>query len=122
MLIDKISEIDPDDDAMIDLELLAAKFGIFNMTVVIMKTNKFQNQKDQRIQMTFTVETYRQVVAELISLAVLNFASVKHDYFSVAINTELAQNFYRVYTIDEHHTFANNFLKQALQILDKYED
>ncbi len=121
MLLNLVSEIDLNDAYMKELEQLASRFGIFNMTVVVMKTNKFQALRDTKVQLTFDVTTYRQIVSELISLAILNYASAKYENFSIAINTELAQNFYRIYSAEDHKKVAENFLRQVLQILDRYE-
>ncbi len=121
MLLDKIIDIDPEDQTISDLADLANKFGIFNMTAVLIKVKEFQALNGQRVKISFDEETYRQVVATFLSLAILNIASFKHENFSILINQEMAQNFTRIYSADDHQEFAEKYISQALFIINEYE-
>ncbi len=121
MLIDLIKDIDRSDITMEVLEVLATKYGLFNMTVVLMKIQKLDAKNGDRLLLYFDETTYRETVATFLAMAVMNFASAKHEHFSIRVNSDLAAELSRSYSIDEHIDIAMGYLAQAKEIIGRYE-
>lgn len=121
MLLELVSDIDPQDEAMINLELLASRYGIFNMTVVLMKIKHIRDLDGQRVPLYFDETTYRETVGTLLSLAILNFAAARYGKFLIPVSETVNEGFFQNRPPEAHVAAAHEFLLQAAQIIDKYE-
>ncbi|KKS94678.1 MAG: hypothetical protein UV68_C0005G0010 [Candidatus Collierbacteria bacterium GW2011_GWC2_43_12] len=122
MLLNLISDIDPDSTEVAMLESLATKYGLFNMTVVLMKVSELYPSNGSRLALYYDETTYRERVATILAVAVINFAAAKYDKFSIKVNSEVAQDFSRSHSSEVHLELARRYLSQAEEILNKYSN
>lgn len=122
MLINLIRDIDPNDEKYEALEILASSYGLFNMTVALMKIYDLLGSKNgQEILVQVDSANYRYVVATFLAMAVMNFASSRHEKYSIRVNNEAIINFSRTYSAEEHAKVASRYMAQANEIISKYE-
>ncbi len=71
--------------------------------------------------MQYDETTYRQTVAIFLAMAVMNFASAKHEHFSIQVNSDQVMDLSRSCSIEEHIDIAMRYIAQAKEIISKYE-
>ena len=123
MNLSTVLSIDPEDVFIQNVASLAATFGILEMADVVTQLGTLKAGNVKQIMFLISDETAAEVVATILSLAIINYGTWKHEEFFIQHPSEANSkpiHFYRELSADMYKNHGDAYLAQAKVIIEKY--
>lgn len=119
-----VLDIDPNDPTVIELDQLAKRFGLNNMTEVAVAMSEVYDLKNKQLALKLDLTTYQPLVRVLLSMAIVNYGVSVHEEFFVTMPEEDMEKprFFRKEDSETYLRYADNYLNQAKQIIALMEN
>lgn len=123
MELSTVLSIDPDDVLIQEVAGLAASFGILEIADVLTQLETLKAGSVKQIMFLISDETAADVIATILSLAIINYGTWKHEEIFVHYPSEAEDKplrFYRQLPADKYKNYGDAYLAQAKVIIEKY--
>lgn len=124
MIIDKIVDLDPSDELIRELTGVAASFGLRDMSeTMIHLVSSIRPKPDAQLMFLITDENAAEAIATLLSLAIINYASWKHEELFLSISADGKEDTIRIYRelpLEQYKEYGDTYYIQAKKLIEKY--
>jgi len=120
LLLENIKDID-DDGFIAEVDEVAWEFGIISMTEVLEILTPYIPQNGKQILFEISEKNYYEIVRLYLALAIINYASFKHDSFRVYTkNKDYTAGFSRRFDKEVYLHESSRYFETAKKFSDIY--
>jgi hypothetical protein len=124
MIVNKVVDLDPSDQLIREVSGVAASFGLRDMSeAMIHLVTSIRPQQNGQIMFLITDQNAAESITTLLSLAIINYASWKHEEFSLEIllgGNEEKIRIFRDMPPEQYKEYGDMYFVQAKELIKKY--
>lgn len=120
MFANKIIDLGPDEPKIIEVAKLAGDFGIEDMTEVVMTLSELFPDTGKSMVFVINEMNAAEVIANFLSLAILQYAMWRFERIEIKFGDMMPVAFFRNMPPEESLIYADKYLNQAKDLIDKY--